>query len=96
MDNLTLDVLAAEKAGMSYGQYKALSYVPPKKPKRKPTAEPVVIDPKYQGTCKICGASFIKRNWNHSVCSDQCRLVANTRYKMERYYAARQSVNSAE
>ena len=58
MDQLTMDSIAAQKAGMSYGKWKALHYVPdvvvPKQPKELVHPGCEVKQKKY---CAICGKS---------------------------------------
>ena len=81
IDNLTRDVLAAEKAGMSYGQYKALTYIPEKKVERFVTAKTVVTDAlSFNESCVVCGRGFHKRTWNQKTCSEACRDIWNKDY----------------
>ena len=80
MDNLTKDVLAAERAGMSYGQWKALH--PKTKPdtKRRATKEDGA---KVYRNCRICGARFEIKYPNHIMCSDECRLISERNYNRQ-------------
>ena len=81
IDNLTRDVLAAEKAGMSYGKYKAANYVPEKKVKGKPPKK-LDYEEEYQwnATCVVCSGVFRKRTWNQKTCSERCREIWNRSY----------------
>ena len=94
IDNLTRDVLAAEKAGMSYGLYKAMQYVPDKKPERK---SKVKVDSKPMTgdkiNCKMCGKEFVKRTWNNELCSVECREAWIYKYGIEWRKTQRLSVN---
>jgi hypothetical protein len=72
MDNLTKDVLAAEKAGMSYGQWKAFHpHTDPDKmpliryPKRKPEGSSAI--------CPVCGKQFEVTKDRAKYCSTDCR-----------------------
>ena len=81
MDKLTRDVLAAEKAGMSYGQWKALNYAPEKNAERKPSKKLDHYEEyQWDGTCVVCGAGFHKRTWNQKTCSEKCRDIWNRNY----------------
>ena len=65
MDNLTKDAIAAEKAGMSYGKWKA----------QNPFTNP--DNPNYGRktvlcTCKICGKEFEWIGRRRVACSDAC------------------------
>ena len=65
MDNLTKDVLAAEKAGMTYGKWKAMH------PHTKP--DPNRHGPRaFECTCKICGKTFEWIGRRKAACSDAC------------------------
>lgn len=64
MDKLTQDSIAAQKAGMSYGQYMA-------------TKEPVIPPRKNQGgvrygVCLYCGKSFVMDKRDRVYCGYQC------------------------
>lgn len=70
MDNLTKDVLAAERAGMTYGKWKAAHPYTRPDPNRnglKPKATARV------GICKICGKEFEYTGPYKAACSDECR-----------------------
>lgn len=53
MDQLTKDSIAAQKAGMSYGQWKALH------PNTGEAPKPVEVDIERIRTCVICGKQFV-------------------------------------
>lgn len=83
MDNLTATILAAQKAGMSYGQYVALHGVK-SKPKRK-------RKPKYptpMKKCPECGNEFpaIGHKAVATYCSSECQEAHNRRAANKRYY----------
>lgn len=79
MDHLTRDVLAAERAGMSYGQWKAQH-------PHTGEDEPAEPDPdKHVFVCKNCGGRFIRRS-GHPIkyCSEECRYAYNYKKAEER------------
>lgn len=79
LDRLTRDCLAAEEAGMSYGQYKALH---PHTGEDDRTA--IYNHGKKQSTCAYCGGTFYKDAGNaRKYCCDECR------YKAEQARAAK-------
>ena len=71
LDNLTKDVLEAEKAGMSYGQWKALH--PHTKYSGKKRSRLKMEEAKTYRKCVICGATFEVKYPHHVMCSDECR-----------------------
>ena len=78
MDRLTRDVLAAEAAGQSYGQWKA------DHPHTGEDDPHPVMDPgRHERVCQHCGARFIRRT-AHSVkfCCDDCRKAYSYEKKM--------------
>lgn len=84
LDHLTEDVLAAQRAGESYGQWKA---------KHPHTAglydEPEIleVDPdKRLLTCVCCGKAFPMPRYaaNRQCCSDECKRKINRQRDMER------------
>lgn len=75
LDNLTLNVLAAEKAGLSYGKYMALKYEKEQVPKAKAPTPP----PGWK-VCPFCGKKFYATHGKMKYCSDIC--AANAHYKM--------------
>lgn len=85
LDHLTRDVLAAEKKGMSYGQYKALHPHTPDEDdewkeleehqERRPVS--VIAGPDQEvRTCAQCGQPFAVGAYktNKRYCSDECRI----------------------
>lgn len=78
LDHLTRDVLDAEAAGMSYGQYKALNprtYVDPEYAPPAPKPDPGM----RELVCVHCGGTFLtaKQKSNKQYCSDECRVEAS-------------------
>ena len=72
MDQLTLDSIAAQKAGMSYGKWKALQY--------KPVVVPVAVEPEPEKVskptpperrCPACG-QIINGHGLKKYCSYDC------------------------
>ena len=81
VDNLTKDVLDAEKAGMSYGKWKALKYEAETKVKREPPKKLDYYEEyDWNGTCIVCGKQFHKRVWCQKTCSEECRDIWNKNY----------------
>lgn len=83
-DNLALDVLDAEAAGMSYGKYKALH------PSTKDTNEArLEMFKKHMAPaktkekiCTVCGKAFIARFSACKYCSEACKEKNdNERYR---------------
>ena len=68
MDNLTMDAIAAERANMSYGKWKALH--PNTKPKEKKERNE---GSKIYRKCVVCGKQFAVSNLFKVVCSKECR-----------------------
>lgn len=71
LDRLTMDSISAEKAGMSYGKWKALH----------PHTEVVEVLNADETLCKICGCVIQKRSstsgrQRRSYCSDLCSYEA--------------------
>ena len=71
MDNLTRDVLAAERAGMSYGRWKAFH------PHTDPDKKPLVRFPKRKlesssAICPVCGRQFEVTKDRAKYCSAEC------------------------
>ena len=71
LDGLTLDSIAAMKAGMSYGHWKSLH------PHTKAMygLEPVQDDHDYP-RCKICGKAIYMKKTNRVYCSEECAYEA--------------------
>lgn len=90
-DAITMDAIAAEKAGMSYGKYKAL-YPHTKEaneaklttPEKEPTSPASPTSPtrrtynrRYVRVCPVCRNSFITGNAQRIYCSDTCKNRKN-------------------
>ena len=84
MDQLTMDSIAAQKAGMSYGKWKALHYVPavvvPKQPKELVYPGCEVKQKKY---CAICGKELPLGKSRY--CSRECDYE-NQKVKQREWY----------
>lgn len=86
LDRLTRDAIAAQEAGMSYGQYKALHPHTPEEDEEPETDEdageikknaPIVLRPGQRlGTCAHCGRPFAMgaQQTNKRYCSIDCRI----------------------
>ena len=75
-DRLSRDVMAAQAAGLSYGNYKALH---PCTGEDEPE-EIVLDDDRRQLTCAYCGKVFVtnSRQANRLYCDDVCKQAAWT------------------
>lgn len=85
LDHLTRDVLDAQAAGMSYGQYKAQhprTYVEPEYAPPAPKPDPGM----RELVCVHCGAKFLasKQKSNKQYCSEECRERASNARARER------------
>lgn len=77
LDRLTRDAIAAQKAGMTYGKYKALH---PHTPDEDDEVEALerVTPGGTTGTCENCGATFDKKRYSRKrYCCDACRVTAH-------------------
>jgi rRNA maturation protein Nop10 len=80
LDRLTRDCLAAEAAGMSYGQYKALH---PHTGEDDRSA--IAVYGKQESTCQHCGGTFYKeRGTEQKYCCEECRHSASKARAAER------------
>ena len=87
IDNLTACAIAAEKMGMSYGNYMALGFRPEGfQKKRKPDMQ------EEEKVCPVCGKSFPMDGLyrNRIYCSEECRKRRGIEKYMDKYYAQRQ------
>lgn len=90
MDQLTEDAVAARKAGLSYGKYKALQ-------------NPVVIEKKSKigietDRCVVCGCEFMPTdNRRRKVCGAKCRKILAAQRALENKHkkAAKESAACA-
>lgn len=76
LDHLTRDVLAAQAAGLSYGNYKAQH---PHTGEQDDEPEELTIDPNKRAlVCIRCGKTFLasNRQANQKYCGDACRYQA--------------------
>lgn len=78
VDSITLTSIAAQKAGMSYGQYVAkFGCVNPE--------EEEIIPPEGYQVCPECGKAFTGRKGRPVYCSSECRVKHGQRKYMEKY-----------
>lgn len=85
MDNTSADAVEATRAGLSYGQWKALH--PNTKAMREAAKEIRKKEkPGNEIICKNCGRAFVPARQGTKVkyCSDECRTEANNRMYRER------------
>ena len=75
LDQLTRDVLEAEKAGMTYGKWKAMQS------HRKPEPK---TNPESDRRCKVCGKAIPLGSRRSTFCSDECKMQWD--YKKNRAY----------
>lgn len=82
LDRLTRDAIAAQEAGMSYGQWKALHPHTPEEDDEQeeepaPAPAPIKLGPNQRlGTCAHCGKPFALgfKQQNKLYCSTDCRI----------------------
>lgn len=89
MDQLTLDCIAARKAGMTYGKYMALHYKPPVVPvvvELEPEEVPEEMPKQPDRTCRNCGTKLQRSmHGNAMYCSQYCKYESYKR-KQRLYY----------
>jgi predicted nucleic acid-binding Zn ribbon protein len=78
MDNLTMDVLAAARAGMSYGQWKAKHPKTKQEPKKK---KPVEVEVNTYAICPVCNKPFRPTGRQRVMCSTECRVQRDRDHK---------------
>lgn len=81
LDNLTIDALAAEKAGLSYGKYMALKHEKEQPPKMVESPSP----PGWK-VCPHCGKKFYAEHGKRRYCSEFCQQQANYRAHRDRIF----------
>lgn len=84
MDNLTMNVIEAHRAGMSYGQWKAKH---PHTRDDEPVAEAHIIEKPTTGRkipCAWCGREFVAEYSQSKYCCVHCRIEADR--KLSRDY----------
>ena len=87
MDQLTKDCIAAQKAGMSYGKWKALQYKPPVVEVEPEPEEVHKVKQAPKRICRLCGAEL--PSYMHGLkryCSEYCREERNRRSAKEYYH----------
>ena len=78
MDRLTLASIAAQKAGLSYGQYMASLYRPP--------VVETEVEPEKR-VCRTCGKEISKyAHGNRRYCSNYCQYERTKGYYREKYH----------
>lgn len=79
-DNLTMDAIDAERAGMTYGKYKA------QHPNTKDANEARLAENRkqprqsrkvYENTCLFCGEQFTTMDARQRYCGDVCKKRKN-------------------
>jgi hypothetical protein len=88
LDHLTRDAIAAQKAGMSYGKYKALHPHTPDEDDEE-EQEPAVGENCEVATCEHCGKRFVKFKYQTKkrFCCTSCQSshnMAKRRAEMKR------------
>lgn len=83
LDRLTRDAIAAQEAGMSYGQWKALH---PHTPNEDDEEELVMEPDSVVAVCEFCGDRFIKQknNTTKKFCCITCQNRYNHHKRMEK------------
>lgn len=74
-DNLTLDAMDAERAGMTYGKYKAQhpNTKDENEARLKESSKRTQPRAHYVFYCRGCGEKFITTNARRKYCSDECK-----------------------
>ena len=97
MDQLTRDCIAARQAGMSYGKWKALHYVPPvevETPKQEEQEEPEVA-PKEVRVCRICGKPIPpEKRKDTRYCSQECIAEGNRQFQNAYYHRKKERMKA--
>ena len=86
MDQLTLDCIAAQKAGMTYGKWKALHYVPPAEIEIPQKEEPEADEEAPKRLCRYCGKEFTVTHSLKLYCDSTCKYEAFKISQNERYH----------
>lgn len=85
-DRLAADAIAAEKAGMSYGKWKAFHpHTPEPEPEKKVVPVHIKGEPIVK-KCLCCGAEFVVVG--HNACRKYCDDTCRDRAAMRRYREA--------
>ena len=79
LDRLTRDAIAAQEAGMSYGQYKALH---PHTPDEDDEEEREIDPDSVVAVCEQCGKPFVKSKWQKT--KRFCDAVCQNRHNHEK------------
>ena len=87
VDQLTQDYIAARKAGMTYGKWKALHYVPPVEVEipKKGEMKPEVRDDLPKRACRYCGKEFNAACSQKLYCNHDCYYEAG-KIRSKAYY----------
>jgi hypothetical protein len=96
LDNLTLDVLAAEAGGMSYGKYKGLQHERGQSPRPAPVIEQKA-EPEHKEfnlVCVHCGKHYIGRHPRRKYCSEACKSKHDSAAYRERHPKDQKEVNN--
>lgn len=87
LDNLATNVLAAEKAGLSYGKYMALKHEKEQPPKMAESPSP----PGWK-VCPQCGKKFYAEHGKRRYCSEFCHQQANYKAHRDRIVNSREPI----
>lgn len=93
-DNLTLDAIDAELAGMTYGKYKAQHPNTKEENEARLKEQPKRTQPRahYVFYCRGCGEKFTTTNAKRIYCCDECKKTKDS----ERYRALRSKKTKKE
>ena len=83
LDRLTRDAIAAQEAGMSYGQWKALHpHTPDEDDEKGQDLDPDSV----VATCEHCGERFVKFKWQTTrrFCGAECQKNYNSKKRREK------------
>jgi endogenous inhibitor of DNA gyrase (YacG/DUF329 family) len=83
LDRLTRDAIAAQEAGMSYGNWKAQH---PHTPDEDDEEEQAIESDSVVATCEQCGEKFVKFKWQTTrrFCGADCQKKYNSKKRREK------------
>lgn len=87
-DKLTLDVMAAKEAKMSYGQWMAMKYAQAAAPAQTPAVDRK-LNPNRTSFCAYCGKPFERNKRHRNYCSSDCYDKQHVKRCLERYHTKR-------
>ena len=87
VDQLTLDCIAAQKAGMTYGKWKALHHVPVAVVIPQQEVEvPQVEEEAPKRVCRYCGKEFTVTHGSMLYCDSACKYEVDKARLKAKYW----------